>query len=113
MNYAMWERVTRLREARGWSHQELAERAGIARSQVSRLEAGKLNATLRTLQAVASALSVDVPDLFERDVTASALLEHWPYLTDAEKASLTQIARGLRAGRDTDEKVWSTAKETT
>jgi len=52
-------RVRALREARNWSQNELARRAGIAQSIVSRLEAGKVTSLhLETLERLAKAFGV-------------------------------------------------------
>ncbi len=57
-------RVRELREKRGWSVRKLAERAGLAFSAVHRLESGKTAPRLTTLEALAAALGVTVPELF-------------------------------------------------
>lgn len=58
------QRVKELRERKGWSMQRLAEEAGIARSYVSKIEAG---AAVRPsgimLNKLANALGVEVDDL--------------------------------------------------
>jgi len=47
-----------LRERRGVSQAELAERAGLSREYVNKLEAGKYDPTLGTLGCLAKALGV-------------------------------------------------------
>ena len=55
---------------REWSQDELARRAGLQRSHVSRIEAGKYAVTLETIQAVAEAvgMTVDIIDPKLRDL---------------------------------------------
>jgi transcriptional regulator with XRE-family HTH domain len=50
--------VRRLRTARGWSQTTLAERAGLGRVTVARIEGGTQDVTLSTLGALATALGV-------------------------------------------------------
>ena len=57
-------RVVTLRKMRGWSQQEMANRAGLQRTHVGRIETGRYAVTLETLQAIAQALdmTVDIVD---------------------------------------------------
>lgn len=48
--------VIALRLARGWSQAELAERAGTKQANISRLESGLANPSIRFLQKVSDAL---------------------------------------------------------
>ena len=56
--------VRRQREAAGLSMNQLAERAGIPRSQVLRIERGDIRPGPDTLSRVADALKVEVEDLY-------------------------------------------------
>jgi molybdate-binding protein/DNA-binding XRE family transcriptional regulator len=58
--------VRPLREARGWSQQELADRAGLSRAGVSAIEAGRLAPSVTAALALARALACTVEDLFGR-----------------------------------------------
>lgn len=51
------------RKLKGLSQEELADRAGLDRTHVYRLEAGRLSMTLRTLKTIADTLGVRVRDL--------------------------------------------------
>lgn len=44
------------RKRKGWSQEELAQRAGLSRAIVSLIELGAANATMTTLTAIANAL---------------------------------------------------------
>ena len=57
--------VRRLRKRRGMSQQKLAQRAGLSREYVARLEIGHHNPSLSTLQKLARALRVPVTALLE------------------------------------------------
>jgi len=50
--------ITRLRDERGWSQEELGNQAGLHRTYVGAVERGERNVTLSTLEAFASALDV-------------------------------------------------------
>ena len=54
------QRVLRERTARGWSQGELADRAGVDRSVVSRLESGDQTPLLDTAIRLAGALGLGV-----------------------------------------------------
>lgn len=57
------ERVRERRKAMGWSQELLAEKAGLDRTYIGRCEAGKQNATLRTIYSLAEVLGVEATDL--------------------------------------------------
>lgn len=58
------QRIAALRKLAGMSQEQLSERAGLQRTHVSRIEAGKYAVTLETIQAIAEALcmTVDIVD---------------------------------------------------
>jgi transcriptional regulator with XRE-family HTH domain len=56
-------RIQRLREARGWSQQELAKRARISREYLARLETGRQDPRVSVLLKVARALNTTIDDL--------------------------------------------------
>ncbi|RFO96029.1 transcriptional regulator [Rhodoferax lacus] len=58
------QRVKRLRLGSGATQDTLAERCGIYRTYLSRIEAGAANPTLVVLGALAAALNVDLCELF-------------------------------------------------
>lgn len=61
----MGEIVKKLREAKGWSQEQLAEKAGISRVAISLIETGKTREVLTgTVKALARALEVSVDELF-------------------------------------------------
>ena len=58
-------RVRQLREARGWTQETLAGRAGLDRSYVAGIEAGLRNPSTKALAKLARALGVSLATLFE------------------------------------------------
>lgn len=52
------ENMVRLREARDWSQNELAEKSGVNQSTISNIEAGKSSPSIDTLEPIAKALGV-------------------------------------------------------
>jgi putative transcriptional regulator len=59
----MSERLRNLREEKGWSQQELGNRAGIDRKTVNRIENGHFSPSITTLFMLSDALKVDAADI--------------------------------------------------
>ena len=64
-NKALGLRIKQLRATLGVTQEELADRSGMFRTYVSRIESGAANPTVTMLYAVAEALGVRVQDLFD------------------------------------------------
>lgn len=56
--------VRTIRQSKNMTLEALADAAGIEYSQVIRVEAGKVNATLSTIEAIANGLGVGMGELF-------------------------------------------------
>jgi transcriptional regulator with XRE-family HTH domain len=87
-NYELAERVRNLRESRGISQQDLAERMHTTQSVISRLESGGAKPSLTTLERVGAALGADVVIGFSDAVRP----------TLAARSAGIGLARHVRAG---------------
>ena len=65
LNKKIGLRIVELRTQKGWSQSELARKLGKDRQAVEKLENGKVNPTLYSLQQVATALNVSLSELFD------------------------------------------------
>jgi len=61
------ERIKRLREAKGFSQTELADKMLMDKSQYSKLEKEKADPSISTLEKVTSALGATLSELFSED----------------------------------------------
>jgi transcriptional regulator with XRE-family HTH domain len=59
------KRIRQLRNAKGWSQEQLAEQAGMHRTYMWGIEQGLRNPSVRHLAQVADALNVSIADLFQ------------------------------------------------
>jgi len=57
--------VRKLREARGWSQEDYADRAGIHRTYVSDIERGRRNPTIIVVEKLAAPLEVTAGQLLD------------------------------------------------
>ena len=57
------DRVRRKRQAKGWSQEELADRAKLDRSYIGGIERGERNITILTLCQISQALGTDLAEL--------------------------------------------------
>jgi transcriptional regulator with XRE-family HTH domain len=61
---ARWgETLKRRRLQRGWTQQALADRAGVARNTIARLETGNRRPSFEMLERLARAFRLSLPDL--------------------------------------------------
>ena len=58
-------KIKAIRERRGLTQEQLAEKAGIGRSYLARLETARQDPTLSTLEKIAKALGVKISKLIE------------------------------------------------
>ena len=57
-------RVRELRKAQGWTLEQAARQAGLARSTLSKIENGQMSPTYDALKKLATGLQISVPQLF-------------------------------------------------
>ena len=60
MEYVLYE----LRIERGYTLRQLQEKSGVSKTQINQIENGKANPTIETLELLAKALGVNLPELF-------------------------------------------------
>lgn len=63
---AFGKKVRDLRTSAGLSQEQLANEAEVPLSQVGRIERGEINPTLSTINALATALKLNISDFFNR-----------------------------------------------
>src|ERR671910_3783346 len=88
------EEVKRLRQAKGWTQEQLAVYAGSSQPTVNLLEAGKRNPSAATLDKLARALEVEVVDLFPKQQAPQPSLEDAAH-SEAFQEALAVLFRGL------------------
>ncbi len=59
------QNVRKLREAKGWSQEDYADRAGIHRTYVSDIERGRRNPTITVVERLAQPLGVTTGSLLD------------------------------------------------
>ena len=62
------QNIKKIRTSKGLSVQEVAYRCDIERSNLSRLEAGKTNMTVKTICLICNALNVEISDLLKENL---------------------------------------------
>jgi transcriptional regulator with XRE-family HTH domain len=70
------ERLRAIRQLRRKTLKDVAGAAGISESFLSQLERGRTNATIATLQRIATSLGIEVSDLFTTNAPRPRVLRH-------------------------------------
>ena len=96
-------RVLELRNERGWNQKELAQRAGIHTTRLSKLERGLGRPSLNEVMGLADALGLRLDDLLGRDgpprTRPSRLIHEFETLASAEElAGMSCLLQILLAG---------------
>uniref|UniRef100_A0A6H2A5X4 Putative DNA binding, helix-turn-helix domain containing protein n=1 Tax=viral metagenome TaxID=1070528 RepID=A0A6H2A5X4_9ZZZZ len=55
--------IARLRRARGWTQQRLADEAGLSRQYIYQIESSRRDGSVRALESIADAIGVPLDDL--------------------------------------------------
>ena len=61
------ENLRKLRLAKGFTQEQLANELGVEISQISRIERGVINTSITTLYSISKVLNVDISELFVFD----------------------------------------------
>lgn len=93
-------RIKSLREARGLTQAELAEKSRMSRSQLAMIENETRPANTLRLNAIAAALGVEPRDLF--DNVDSHLIEVIRALSPQDREALVRMAEALAAAHRKD-----------
>jgi transcriptional regulator with XRE-family HTH domain len=93
-------RIKEWRKYRGLTQEQLAERIGIARSYLTKIERGSRRYDQPFLEAAAEALRCEPSQLIDVDPTASGgLWSIWEQLTVPERVQAEAVIRAIRATR--------------
>src|SRR5262245_17274398 len=85
------------RRHRGLTQEQLADRIGIDRTIVSKIENGKLDYHQAFLEAAAEALRCEPADLLVRDPTApAAIWSIWDQLSENQKPQALAVIQALK-----------------
>lgn len=91
------DNIKRIRKQSGLSQQDLAERCGISKSQLSRMESGEQeNPLIKTIIPIATALGVSLDEIvFGEDAESMTYLSKaMDELPEEDKAAIRKMIRG-------------------
>lgn len=95
------EKITQLKDERGWSSYKLAKLANIPQSTLSNLFNRENSPTIATLTAICNAFGISLAQFFS-DVTGSTLtdeqnelLKDWSRLSKSQKEKVMTYIKGL------------------
>lgn len=96
------ERITELREERGWSEYRLAKEAGIPQSTITNLYKRENSPTVSTLESICRAFGLSLAQFFSgiddtQQLTSDQrrLLESWILLPQSQKEKVMAYIHGL------------------
>lgn len=97
-NVLLGNRIREAREKRRWNKRELAQRAGVVPSYITRIEAAEFDApSIEKVKAIATALGVAVTDLTdEYDPLPPDLMEQVAEIANADERMLRAIVAEVR-----------------
>jgi len=88
LQVAVARRLSSLRQARGLTQEGVADRLGIASQNIQRIESGRQNLTLQTIERVSGALGVAIDDVLH--VTAGPGAR--PRFLEVERAGVLRVS---------------------
>lgn len=97
---ALARRLTSLRQAQGWTLEDLAGRSGVSRATLSRIERGDVSPTAQVLGRLAAAHRLPMQALFAEDTGALALVPfaQQSVWTDAETGFVRRTLSPSQSG---------------
>lgn len=90
-------RIKTMREAKGWTQEELAAKVNISRSQLAQIESEARPANTLRLNAIAAAFGVPTGALFSTSEHDDILMDAARRLSAEDRASLVRMAEALAA----------------
>ncbi|MGR1583371.1 helix-turn-helix domain-containing protein [Thalassobius sp. S69A] len=93
-------RIRKLREQRGWTQAELADKSGMSRSQLAMIEAETRPANTLRLNSIAAALGVTTDALFDGPMVDTSLVDLIRRLSPEDRAVLVRMAEALASKPD-------------
>jgi transcriptional regulator with XRE-family HTH domain len=101
------EKVVAARQKLGLTQDQLAEKAGCAPLTVSHIESGRRNPTLKSLSLVATALGLDIRDLFPKgdNPSGGALVAEIADVVTVELAAIGTALDRIRSVICSDPKI--------
>jgi len=95
-------RIMTLRKLAGLTQEQLSERAGLQRSHISKIEAGKYAVTFETIQAIAEALGMTVDIIDPRLSDLAPLRTLTEPMTGSLGAALNKKVTEVFTPKDTE-----------
>ena len=95
------KRITELKERRGWTDYELAERCGLTQSTISAWYRKNYDPTIDSLEKVCIAFNMTLSQFFAVDGTVDLtpeqreMLENWNALSEKQKESILTLMRNM------------------
>lgn len=95
------QQIHRLRRERGLSLRSLARESGLSLNAISRIERGESSPTVSSLHQLATALGVEIADLFQADPENATVVvrEHQRLRTRGEGVLIESLGAGLPGQR--------------
>ncbi|EAC4425290.1 XRE family transcriptional regulator [Listeria monocytogenes] len=95
------QRIINLREKKNWSQRELADRIGINKAVMNRIEMGERDIRAHELEALANVFNVSTDYLLGRDDNSDLLAAHIDDdVTEEEMIEIEKFIKYLKSQRD-------------
>ncbi len=94
--------LRQIRLQKGWSQQDLADKAGVGQDTISSIESGRREPHPSTLRKLAAALGVQVPEFFSEPVLSKVdmSLSPWPKELPGEERSRSKYTNAITSAAD-------------
>ena len=93
------KRIQEIRNEKNISQQDLAAKCNFEKSNMSRLEAGRANATLSTLETVSKALEINIIDFlcekYKKEVAFDQWLKQFAQYREGHTGSLSDLLKNI------------------